>query len=165
MLCNITNFAPNELRELRFTHKFEVPHSYHIIDNSVLAVIEGTLSVSSNGMFLFEGNITYDVHYICGMCLEHAITKIGIDFSERFSETSSDDDEIWSINDKIIDITEPIRTCILLNLPVKILCKDDCKGLCTSCGINLNLENCNCDTSDIDPRWESLRSLLQEKEV
>ena len=160
MLCDITNFAPSELRVLNFTHKFEVPHSYHIIDNSVLAVIQGTLSASSDGVFLFEGDVTYDAHCICSKCLGHATTKINFYFSERFSEMPLDDDEVWNINDKIIDITEPMRSCILLSLPARVLCTNDCKGLCTSCGINLNLENCNCDTSNIDPRWAALSSLL-----
>lgn len=55
-----------------------------------------------------------------------------------------------------IDITEDVRDALILAVPVKILCHESCKGLCPSCGINLNHDECQCTQSNIDPRWEGL---------
>ena len=49
---------------------------------------------------------------------------------------------------------------ILLTLPIKRLCKEDCKGLCQQCGNNLNLSTCQCDNDDIDPRLAKLKDLF-----
>ena len=54
-----------------------------------------------------------------------------------------------------------VRRGILTGLPMKILCRDDCKGLCPICGRDLNEGGCECRTDYIDPRFESLRSLFK----
>ena len=59
----------------------------------------------------------------------------------------------------VIDISEDVRQTILLAVPLKLLCRDDCRGLCAGCGANLNTEACRCEAADTDPRWDSLRSL------
>ncbi|MGB9809870.1 MAG: YceD family protein, partial [Caldanaerobacter sp.] len=50
---------------------------------------------------------------------------------------------------------------VILSLPMKFLCKEDCKGLCPICGTNLNYGSCSCKREDIDPRLEVLSKLLQ----
>ena len=53
-----------------------------------------------------------------------------------------------------------------LHTPMKIVCSEKCKGLCTHCGSNLNITQCNCSENEIDPRFESLKSLFsKDKEV
>lgn len=58
-----------------------------------------------------------------------------------------------------IDVSQEIRDLVILSLPFQLVCRADCKGLCPRCGANLNLETCRCQTADVDPRWEKLRSL------
>ena len=60
-----------------------------------------------------------------------------------------------------LDLTQLILEDIYLYLPTKLLCRDDCKGVCPQCGANLNETSCNCK-KEIDPRWEGLLSLLDE---
>lgn len=62
--------------------------------------------------------------------------------------------------DQRLDFFELAVSDIVLWLPSKILCNDDCKGLCPSCGTNLNKNECNCLSSKIDPRLEKLKELL-----
>lgn len=59
-----------------------------------------------------------------------------------------------------IDIDELLRADILLEIPSKHLCSDDCKGLCPVCGVNLNEKSCNCTTKEIDPRLEVLKNFM-----
>ena len=59
----------------------------------------------------------------------------------------------------VIDISEDVRQTILLSVPLKLLCRDGCKGLCPHCGKNSNETSCSCTDKVIDTRWEKLRSL------
>lgn len=61
-----------------------------------------------------------------------------------------------------LDLRRPIREELVLTVPSYAFCKEDCRGLCVRCGINLNEENCQCSGEDADPRWDVLRSLGSE---
>lgn len=61
-----------------------------------------------------------------------------------------------SRNTDILDFDNDVREFAILAIPMKKLCKEDCKGLCPRCGANLNYEQCSCPKEEIDPRWEKL---------
>ena len=66
----------------------------------------------------------------------------------------------FTIDDRnIMDISEAIRQYTVMALPIKPLCRQDCSGLCPTCGMNLNEKHCSC-THEIDSRWEKLSSLV-----
>lgn len=62
----------------------------------------------------------------------------------------------------MIDLTDDVRQTILLSVPLKLLCREDCKGLCPQCGADLNLERCRCRAEETDTRWERLRGFRPE---
>jgi len=64
---------------------------------------------------------------------------------------------------KQIDLTPAMREQILLSIPPSPLCSEDCKGLCPSCGKDLNEGACGCDRTVVDPRWQALKGLQLEK--
>lgn len=72
-----------------------------------------------------------------------------------------DNDELILVEDMRLDVSELAESDIILALPSKFLCKQDCRGLCPRCGKDLNDGDCGCDTREIDPRLESLRQLLE----
>ena len=61
----------------------------------------------------------------------------------------------------VIDLTEAIRQYVLLAIPIKSLCREDCAGLCHNCGHNLNRGSCGCPAQEIDPRWAELVKLIE----
>jgi len=77
----------------------------------------------------------------------------------------SDDVSVTSVtgmtvfNTDKIDTTNDVREFALLSVPMKKLCKENCKGLCPKCGSDLNKEKCKCITEEIDPRWKPLMNL------
>ncbi len=73
-----------------------------------------------------------------------------------------DDDEFILIPDEKLDLAELCLGEIYLALPMKHLCSEDCKGICTICGKNLNTDSCECETKNIDPRLEILAKLLEQ---
>jgi uncharacterized protein len=75
------------------------------------------------------------------------------------SETDPAELQVLTAGSTVIEITEDVRQTILLSVPLKLLCSENCEGLCPQCGTNLNVETCSCEVSLDDPRWESLRTL------
>jgi len=65
-------------------------------------------------------------------------------------------------NEPVVELNETIRQALILSLPIKPVCHPDCKGLCAGCGVNLNIESCDCKGREIDERWEGLRDIVEE---
>lgn len=117
-----------------------------------------------------EGQIFAKAEFECSRCLIPIISTLDVPFKvsfvteedyskEKESELHGEDLDISIYDGNKIDLSEIVREQILLNLPVQSFCSENCKGLCPKCGINLNEKTCNCQTKDIDPRWQSLRNL------
>jgi uncharacterized protein len=117
-----------------------------------------------------EGRIETKLEVECTRCLEPVGMPVEFDFAVEFvkaehfgveGEHEIDPKNLSadSLDNERIDLEELVREQILLNLPEKIFCRDDCKGLCENCGTNRNLQDCNCKKEDIDPRWSALKNL------
>ena len=109
----------------------------------------------------------------CGRCLEpfELGVKTPVDLlylpqgenrGEGESEISEEDLSTAFYRDEQIDLDALVREQFQLALPMKPLCSEGCRGLCSKCGINLNRESCSCDTSWRDPRLAALQSLLAD---
>ena len=100
----------------------------------------------------------------CDRCLKAFEKAIDYSFSHIIvRELSNADDEEFDYvvcEDGILDLEELVRADLMLELPTKVLCKEDCKGLCPKCGKDLNLGSCDWKTKDIDPRWQALSDLF-----
>lgn len=120
--------------------------------------VEGTVT-NFEGEFLVEGNGNVTVLLNCSRCLQPVKLEIQFGIKENFSNTGKEETETF-LGDTI-DLTSVVGRSILVNLPMKVVCDEDCKGLCPICGKDLNEGDCECDTTYIDPRFESLRSLFK----
>ena len=100
----------------------------------------------------------------CDRCLKVVERELNKSFEHILvTELSNEDDEEYEYivcADGTLDLTELVRTDLMLELPTKVLCKEDCRGLCPKCGKDLNLGSCDCKTKDIDPRWQALSDLF-----
>ena len=93
-----------------------------------------------------DGKIVCFVHGFCDKCLHEVSTQISLPFDQIFFKDSSDE-EAYVYTDSRLDLTKAICDEIVLSLPSSLLCKEDCKGLCPKCGVNLNEQQCDCDTT------------------
>ena len=119
------------------------------------------------GLYM-DVSFKYSYSTACARCLEptkgFGRGKAGIQLMQESTEAveekelSDDDMGIIYIEEDEIDLYELIRQEVVFNLPVRVVCSDDCKGLCHACGMNLNLGGCKCET-DADPRWTALNKL------
>ncbi len=73
--------------------------------------------------------------------------------------TALDDADEELFDGKVINLQPIVREQVLLSLPMNAVCKEDCRGLCTKCGQNLNEKECGCDTSFVDPRLAVLKDI------
>lgn len=101
--------------------------------------------------------------YPCDRCTEVFNRDESYEFThiliQELNEEDDSDDYIVAENSQL-DLDELVTSDVLLSLPTKMLCKDDCKGLCPKCGTNLNDCDCTCSRKECDSRLEALRELL-----
>lgn len=113
--------------------------------------ITGTLRRLPDKLYELVFEISGTMIYPCSRCLDPVEVQAEYDFEDT-AENSSETE---------FDLLPFIEDCLFINEPSKILCKEDCLGLCQHCGANLNYETCSCEAEeDIDPRMAALKSLL-----
>ncbi len=132
--------------------------------------------LSHQGEFLqLSCRVRAEVEGRCDRCLEPVRKPVDVRFVElllRAEETARFADlAVGELEEKyvlyaddILDITDLVREHILEVLPQKILCREDCRGLCPKCGQNLNLGQCDCDLHEVDPRFAVLATLRDSAE-
>ena len=125
--------------------------------------IEGTLR-NENEIFVLEAKGKAKVNMPCDRCLTPVLVEVTFNIEEHFSHTGRDNEETETFSGDQIDLTDFVRSGIVENLPMKVVCREDCKGLCPVCGKDLNEGDCGCDTTQFDPRFESLRALFNVDE-
>ncbi len=112
-----------------------------------------------------EGTISGAIHTQCARCLCDVEYPVNIEFCEFFSEEGGE--EVYPIVDDDIPMDRMILEAISLSLPNRIICREDCKGLCPVCGCDLNKEQCDCSTNnEKDSPFSQLKGLFdKDKEV
>lgn len=113
-------------------------------------------------------DITLDIP--CDRCLESVITKIDVSTEVELNGSNktemSEEDELSFLQGNEFIVDEFVNLCVLMNMPSKVLCREDCKGLCPVCGNNLNDHDCGCDSFVPDPRMARIADIFNaNKEV
>lgn len=180
MLINVGDLKKEPLRI--FTYNFReglgeldwllFPVDLNDLYNEV--VINMEVYYSDSSVFL-SGNMETNYTQECSRCLEsynqnsknvfnEELKLITVE-GERFLKGEAE--EKFILEGDRVDLSEYFRQLFVVSLEMKPLCHHDCMGLCSSCGVNLNLCSCNCYTEQIDPRFAELKKLkaqLEEKE-
>ncbi len=110
----------------------------------------------------------------CSRCLEPMEQPLSIAIEEAFvpavdlatgriRQEEAIDPALLIDAQHILDLSEIMRQALLLALPLTPLCQEDCAGLCPTCGVNLNFEQCTCESAAIDPRWAALGDLFRDQ--
>lgn len=113
------------------------------------------------------GRIEGHARSTCHRCLESfdrvVCSTLDLMLQHGGTAGAEDSDEILAIpaTESVVDLTPWVREAVLLEEPIQLLCASDCRGLCSSCGANLNSGPCACGPRD-DPRWAPLRELRLE---
>jgi len=117
-----------------------------------------------------QGKLRTKLEAVCGRCLQPVELPISAEFNERFvravswaaeeqHELQPEDLNIAVFDGEAIELDDLVREELLLALPVNVLCREDCKGLCPNCGTDRNLSDCQCGSNEVDARWQKLKEL------
>ena len=156
------------LEEREYDFEFEVEAAELRLEDCYTGGLTVTGTVSRVGsQYHVHGEVRGTRTGECDRCLCETRADVSARFESVFSITDGDPEEEGIIplggegNDIVLD--GEIRQALRLQIPMKNLCREDCRGLCPTCGADLNVEECNCAPADIDPRWSKLRGLLGDE--
>lgn len=121
------------------------------------------------GLVEVMGEIRFQATMSCGRCLQQFEETFQLPFHERFLKDRNQDeeeygDEIHRISEESFDLAQYAKEEIFLAIPYVPLCRVDCKGLCPTCGANLNEQQCGCSTERIDPRLADLAKWFEQEQ-
>ena len=103
--------------------------------------INGTISLTGEHSAYLEGEVNFSIEGECTRCLTQTKKDYLLEFSEGVDENNLDG---YSVKNDTIDLTKIVDDLIMINSPITFLCKEDCKGICLGCGVNLNQGQCKC---------------------
>jgi uncharacterized protein len=117
-----------------------------------------------------RGRLSAQLELQCARCLDPVPQKVDREFELLYRPLGADagrdelsvtdaEAEIGYYQGEGILLEDVLREQVLLALPLKLTCRDDCKGLCPHCGKNLNQEQCSCSVPADDPRWSALKEI------
>ena len=117
------------------------------------------------GVLMMTGSITTCIHGICDRCASEFDREIDFPIDvvlvTELANEENEDEWVFPLEGDSADLDDIVRTVFVLNLDSKLLCKEDCQGLCCRCGKNLNEGPCSCE-KEIDPRLAALKQLLEK---
>lgn len=166
MKINLINLLNGEQDSLSVDYTLDLSNliysSYYPIKDPVS--VKGRLYSKADVLYL-DLEIKFVFYGVCDRCAEEikkdfsvAVNKIIV---EELQNADNDDDYVV-VDNQQLDLDELVNEEVSLSLPSKMLCSDECKGLCPKCGMNLNVNKCNCK-EDVDPRMAALLQLLDNE--
>jgi uncharacterized protein len=170
MILDMRPLLRGELRSIKIDYML-TPETVSGVCFDGDAHVEGAVTDNSGYMRLeLKTALTY--HGECARCLEEVDGVFEIDFERTvvnegvLTEAQLEDnvDEYVIIKDGMLDIDEQLKEELLLGFPTKILCSEDCPGLCSKCGKPLRQGDCGCPKKEIDPRLAVLATLLDKND-
>ena len=152
----------------------DLEEKFRLDDVSLSSPVKAHLELQKIGQeIIISGLITTVAEFQCSRCLKDFRNNMDIpmnvvyhplkDMPLESHELKDDQMEMGFFTGNEIDIKDILTEQILLNVQMKPLCEENCKGLCPVCGTDLNVEKCSCTQKSIDPRLEVLKNLLEKR--
>lgn len=157
-----------------FAHVYQ-PEALNPVDERVKlsepAAVKGQVRLEGNEV-LVNGHVETRAQLECDRCLKPVELPVSADFaleyitgaeyeSSSVAALSEEELSVSVFDGEAIDVDEIVKEQILLAVPARTLCREDCKGICPECGIDLNTGECSCTRNEIDPRWAALKKFKQ----
>ena len=132
------------------------------VSEPVLA--EGVVK-NTAGVLMMTGEVSTCIHGICDRCAANFDREVSFPIEvvlvTEMANEENEDEWVFPLEGDSADLDDIVRTVFVLNLDSKLLCREDCKGLCCRCGRNLNDGPCACQ-KELDPRFAALEQLLEK---
>ncbi|MDY2699463.1 MAG: DUF177 domain-containing protein [Lachnospiraceae bacterium] len=174
MLINLTDVFTSVGKDRRESLAYE-PDFYFFMGNKYRICEKSPLEVSfsniGTGKVLIKGELKLVLEIPCDRCLQMVNVPLEVALErevlspDAITDQNEKDEQDFMLGYEL-DVEAFVNSEILVNMPVKVLCKPDCKGICKQCGHNLNEGECGCDTFVPDPRMAAIKDIFNaNKEV
>ena len=149
-------------------YHFEAKPSKIDLDERFVGTIKVEVKLDKSvRQILLQAKIQAEGSFFCDRCLEkfyHAMyTAYSMVYIQGVRSTvdmnKEEEIQVLSTDTNYIDLDDDVRQYILLTIPQKLLCREDCQGFCPTCGVNKNIAGCSCGAPAIDSRWDVLKKL------
>ena len=152
IVIDLTENMANVGMELPFAGEYSLPSTLMPYPNATLNKVVVNFGVTfDNPNVIVSGVIICHISGNCDRCLSRVDTQIELPFEQTFYKDEADDEDRYIYSNSLLDATQAVCDEIVLSLPMSLLCKEDCKGLCPKCGCDLNERQCGCDTTRENP--------------
>jgi len=172
MLVNLSDVFTSQVKEMSKDIPIEMTiykdgiSEYLIVEKTPASF---TFTCIGVGKVSVKGNAKVVLQMQCDRCLKEVAQPVELSFETEVyaPDVEMDEADIPDFMDNYsLDVEEFISNEILMSLPAKIVCKEDCKGICKVCGKDLNLGECGCDSFVPDPRMAAIKDIFNaNKEV
>lgn len=157
--------APLEMAHFkRFKGEF-----YKILERTPVHLV---IQHEKDQVLTIRGTCRLTFQIACARCLKPVRKTLELDFFHRADMLHPEEDEDGleaagcMTEDKQLDVEQLLHNEILINWPLRVLCRDDCQGICPVCGQDLNAGSCSCDRESLDPRMAAFKEVFSKfKEV
>jgi uncharacterized protein len=132
-------------------------------DDTVIEYLKGKLRLSrTKEGILVQAKLDTAIEAECYRCLQPVEHEFTLELEDLYATNHPVESEFVIDEDAMLDLSPLIHDEVLIEQSYRVLCKQDCQGLCPICGTNLNVETCDCDRDNIDPRLAALKQLLDD---
>ena len=166
MLLGLAKIIDNPGASVSFSTSVDLSDLCYGVSQPVTepVVAEGMVR-NTAGVMVMTGDITTCIHGVCDRCAESFDREVHFPLDvvlvTEMANEENEDEWVFPLEGDSADLDDIVRTVFVLNLDSKLLCKEDCAGLCHRCGKNLNDGPCNCQ-KELDPRFAALKQLLEK---
>lgn len=172
MKLNVDSLSNREKEFIDFDLSENIPSlEFYGVEYNLTSPIHILGRVSRAGKnYLIKSKVDLIIESNCARCLADISYPIEYNIDaylmrEEYDEGDYEDFDVFKVDGSEIDVMKIINSTLSFNMPQRILCSEECKGICSGCGVDLNFEECKCsassDLDDIDPRFAKLKELLK----
>ena len=163
MKLDISELLKKSIEEFSFDLSFEmnsINRDEYKINLKAPIKIKGK-AINNGNVVDAKGTFSILFEVQCSRCLEVFEHFLNVDFEETFSK-SVNDEEFYPIIEDIMILDDMVIDNLILSMPIRLLCNDECKGLCPNCGVNLNKVDCDCEKETVNPKFAVLKDLFKQ---
>lgn len=166
MLLGLSKIIDSPGQSISFTHSVNLSDLRYGVCCPVTepVAVSGTVR-NTAGVLVMKGAMNTTIHGVCDRCASDFDREIqfpvDVVLVTELSNEEDEDEGVFPLVGDSADLDDIVRTVFVLNLDSKLLCSEDCKGLCPQCGKNLNQGPCGC-RKEPDPRFAALKQLLEK---
>ncbi|MEW6109381.1 MAG: DUF177 domain-containing protein [Nitrospirota bacterium] len=152
----------------------DIEEEFSLENHSLVSPVTAHLGLRKTGQeIIINGELRAELEFQCSRCLKKFIKHLAIpievvyhpleELSPDKHELKNDEMDMGFYTGEEIDLQDILKEQILLNIQIKTLCDENCKGICSKCGSDLNIETCNCGGKEPDQRLEVLKKIFEKR--